>query len=58
MQPELEHDAGVAAAAIEVRHVALDGEYGAHGVGRIVKRRHDRVADGLNNEAVMGFYPF
>ena len=57
VQPDLENNPGVAAAMIEVRHFVLHRQYCPHRVGGIVERRHHRVADGLDDEAVVTLHP-
>ena len=57
MQAKLQHDPGVAAAAIEVRHLVLDRQHGAHRVGWIVERGHHRIAHGLDDETMVALHP-
>ena len=57
VQADFQHDPGVAAAVIEVRDLVLHRQHSTHRVGRIVKRRHHRVADSLDDEAVVTLDP-
>ena len=38
-------------------HFVLHGKHSADSVGGIVERRHDRVADSLDDEAVVTLHP-
>src|SRR5581483_965708 len=57
VQTELQYDACVASPPIEVFDFILDGQRSADGVGRIVKRGHDCVTYGLDDETVMTLHP-